>query len=639
MQNSRLIFIRGNNMHSDKPAGKSKFRRFFSGLNSILTSIRSLTFNLLFVVIIIAIAVSLLQSPIKINTLTKPGALLLAPQGRLVDQLSYRSPSEQIQNAGVVNETVTLDLIKALKKAETDPMINSLIINTDNLMSSSISKIVEVGKAIKSFKRSKKPVIALSSGFSQGQYLLASYADEIWMHPMGAIEMVGVGYYSNYLKEGLDKLGITFNVFRSGDYKSATDIFTQTQMPEANKKHNQELIDNLWTTYQQIILDNRPINVDTLIQYTNSPNELIAETNDFAQIALDLKLIDFIASSDQSTKRLQMIAGKKSHKALNVDFNHITINDYLHFPISEKADIGLMVLVGTIHSGGRQYGGISSQVIVDLIKQVREDKNIKALVVRIDSGGGSAYASEAIRRQLELLHEEGIPVYISMGSVAASGGYWIATSGKQIWADPATITGSIGVFSLIPNVEQSFDKLGINNDGVGSTPLSDAYNIERPFNPLLGEIVQAGVDFIYQRFVGLVAYTRNMEIEDVKPIASGRIWSGKQAHKLNLVDELGSLQQVLDAVAKDVGTNNSNWVLVRPKPTFFESLMEDVFDELTQIETLRSAFTGLGANSSIMTMISQFYEQVENDVLNQIFSVPSDPKNQYLICETCQINF
>ena len=623
----------------DKPSKRSTIKRFFSGLNSVLTSIRIFVFNIVFVGILIAITISLVQTPIEINTLTKPGALLLAPQGRLVDQLSYQSPAEQIQSAGTINETLTLDLIKALKKAEKDPMINSLIINTNRMSPSSLSKIAEVGQAIKSFQRSKKPVIAVGSGFSQSQYLLASYADEIWMHPMGAIELIGVGYYSNYLKDGFDKLGIEFKVFRAGDYKSATDVLTETAMPELNKNHNQGLIDSIWTTYQQVVLDNRTIDIDDLVQYTHRPDELLAESNDFAQIALDLKLIDFIVTSDQAEERLQMIAGVTVNLKDNAAFNHINTSEYIGFSLPSEADIGLLVLSGQIHSGGREFGGISSQVVVDLIKQTREDKNIKALVVRVDSPGGSAYASEAIRRQLELLSDEGIPVYISMGSVAASGGYWIATSGKKIWADPATITGSIGVFGVLPNIKQSFDKIGVNNDGVGTTPLSDAYAIERPFNPLLGTMLQSGVDFIYNQFLNLVAHQRNMEVDEVDAIAGGRVWSGQQALELGLVDELGNLQKTLSAVAKDLDIDSTKWQLIRPEPTFLEMIMEEFSQELIQASWVRSIAAQWQVNNPALGIMSQWLQEFNDSVIGQIFAMPSDPKNQYLICETCRINF
>ena len=507
-------------------ASKSRLRLFFSGLNRFLTGFRTLTFNLIFAVIIIVIAQAMLFTSVDQIPLSKTGALLINPQGRLVDQLSYQN-TLGFQAIEQIDETLTFDLIEAIHKAANDSNIKSMVIDTDNMQSSSISKIMEVGNAIDTFKKSRKAVIAVGSGFTQSQYLLASYADEIWMHPMGAVELTGLGLFSNYMKEGLQKLKINYHVFRAGDYKSANDVFTEDAMPEHSKVQNLALVKDIWTTYQQILLDNRPITIDQLLEYTNHPDEAVKRNSgNMAALAVDMKLIDNLVTGDQANDMLRIIDGStQSSQSRGPDsFQHIPFHEYLSSPfdgIESKGPIAVIVASGIIYSGSGRQGGVGSDTMVELLQHVRKQSDIKALIIRIDSGGGSALASEVIRREIELTREMGLPVLVSMGSVTASGGYWMATSSDEIWASPATITGSIGVFSAFPTFSGSLDSMGIHNDGVGNTPLSGAFQLERPLNPTLGRLMQSSVDFIYSQFLGLVAGARDMDISEVEELAGG----------------------------------------------------------------------------------------------------------------------
>ena len=614
------------------PSSKSRFRLFFSGLNQLLTSFRNLTFNLIFAVIVILVAQATLFSSVESIPLSRTGALLINPQGQLVDQLSYQS-TLGLQAVEQIDETLTFDLIKAIQKAAKDNYIKSLVIDTDNMRGSNISKIKEIGDAINQFKKTKKPVIAVGSGFTQSQYLLASYADEIWMHPMGAVELTGLGLFSNYMNEGLQKLKINYHVFRAGDYKSANDVFTQDAMPENNKVHNMALIKDIWTTYQQILLDNRPISIDQLLEYTNHPDKAVKRNSgNMAAMALDMKLIDNLVTGDQANGMLKVIDGGEHQAAQSQDndsFQHIPFMEYLNSPfdtIDSKGPIAVIVASGVIHSGSGRQGGIGSETMIDLLNHVQKQKDIKALIVRIDSGGGSALASEVIRREMELIRDKGIPVLVSMGSVAASGGYWMATSADEIWASPATITGSIGVFSAFPTFEDSLDSVGIHNDGVGSTPLSGAFRLERPLNPVLARLMQSSVDFIYSQFLGLVAGSRDMEVSAVEEIAGGRIWSGNQAYDLGLVDAIGNFDDVVKAAAKLAGITDTRIRFVEPRPSFWEQLIS---------EFARSVQQKVFSISPELSTLKHYAELLQQ---SRQLILPEDPNNMYLLCDYCAIS-
>jgi len=610
-------------------------RRFLGPLIQLFKGLIFLTQGLVSLIIVLII-VSFIGISFDNETefLPESAALKISPNGILVDQKTFISPIKKFLDEGdTAAETSIFELIDAIDYAATDPRITSLVLQLDYLTSGSISKLEEVGEALVRFKSSGKPIVAIGDGYSQEQYYLASYADEIHLHPMGSVIIEGYGRYTIYLKEALDKLRIKVNVFRVGTYKDAIEPFTRSSMSEASRKHTSQWIHEIWNTYTTRVEGLRGLSKGSINDYANNlGKKLLKHQGNAAKLALDTGLIDKLSSRQEVMARLILLSGL----ADNGGYQHIDSSDYLKYieqqskPSGSKISmnqVALIVAKGVISEGDQPDGLIGSESLSKLLRQAREDDKIKAAVIRIDSPGGSAFASEVIRQEMVSLKNSGKPVVVSMGSVAASGGYWIAMGASEVWASPTTITGSIGVFGIIPTFEDTLQDLGVQSDGLGTTALSDIFQLSRPMSNNAKKIIQAGVDHTYSQFLAIVAEARSSSIEGVDLIAQGRVWTGKKALDLGLVDQLGSLAQSLDSAAKSANLDGYEILKLTRPLDFREKILQEI--DGVNLGFLVGAFPEKWNPLSLTAKLKGFAKKLI------LMTELNDPRGIYLSCFEC----
>lgn len=614
---------------SEKPG---LIRCFFRLIAGLLSAVRVLV-NLVFVLILVAVIMSFVQKDVQ--PLPEHAALKVAPGGFLVEQKTYVDPLTQIleQSSPADAETLIHDLIEAIDRAADDERITSLVMELDFLIGGGISKLEDIGDALARFKASGKTIVAVGDNYTQEQYYLASYADEIHLNPMGTVLLTGYGSYHSYLKEMLDKLRIHLNIFRVGTYKDAIEPFTRSNMSEASREHTTEWLNALWSVYTSRVEALRDLPADAINDYANNlGSKLAAHNGDTAALALSAGLVDKLSTRPQMMARLKQLAGIGEERG----YNAIEVGRYLNHERrleslqTESAGnkIGLIVAKGAIFDGEQPAGTVGSDTLSELFIQAREDDQIKAVVLRVDSPGGSAFASEVIRQEILLTKQQGKPVVVSMGSVAASGGYWIAMGADEVLASPTTITGSIGVFGIIPTFEDSLDALGMQSDGVGTTALSDFYQLNRPMSPQAKQVVQAGVDHVYDRFLTIVAEATESTTDQVHQVAQGRVWTGAKALELGLVDELGGLKQAIESAAELAELDTYDVEEVSQPLDFREQLLQEIANG--QVDALVSAVPKNWLPSSLVSHLYGISKKVE--VMAQF----NDPRGMYLNCFECQ---
>jgi protease-4 len=419
-----------------------------------------------------------------------------------------------------------------------------------------LSKLRDLRDAIADFKKSGKKVIAYGDDFLQPQYYLAAQADEVYLHPRGFLLLQGFGQFLNYYKEGLDRFGIEVHVFRVGEYKSAVEPYLRDDMSKEAREMALDFYGDLWRDWLADVAEARkitPADITTLIE--TLPDRLRATQGDVPKLAQQAKLVDGLAPRDEVRRRLIALVGEDKDRH---SFRQVGFAEYLRARGGDRSGatgrgqaVAVVVAKGTILDGSQPPGTIGGDSTARLLRRAREDDAVRAVVLRVDSPGGSAFASEIIRRECELVRKAGKPLVVSMGSVAASGGYWISTASDEIWAAPETITGSIGIFGVLPTIEKPLAKyLGVHTDGVGTTRFSGALRPDRPLDPAFADLFQQTIDDGYQEFLARVAEARKMSREQVDKIARGRVWSGEDAKALGLVDQLGGLQAAIESAAK-----------------------------------------------------------------------------------------
>lgn len=529
---------------------KSYIRRGFVAFWHALDATRRAILNLILLLIIILIVIS--ASTGGVRPLGDKTALVLDLKGDLVEQhTSDLNETIKAAMGGESQRSVQLrDLVKVIDAAAKDKKIASIVLMLDELDGAGLAMLHDVGDSLDRFKAAGKPIVAWGGGYSQRQYLMASHATEIYIHPMGNVYLAGFGGYRSYYRDALDKLGVTVNLLRVGTFKSFGEPYTQNGPSPAAAEADAFLYNALWSTYTDNIEKNRKLAAGTIMATINALPELSKEAKgDFAKIALQTKLVDGIKTRDE-VRALMMKRGEIDEDKHT--FRQVSFHDYLsrQKPVLFGDGIGVVVAAGGITDGTAGPGSIGGLSTANLIRKAREDDDIKAIVLRVDSPGGSAYGSELIRRELELTRAAGKPVVVSMGNVAASGGYWISMAADEVIADPSTITGSIGVFAMLPTAEKTVDKLGIHTAGVTTTWMADAYNPMRALNPRFGELVQGTIDHIYSDFTTKAAQARKTSVEKIDAVAQGRVWTGTQAKERGLIDRLGSYQDALDSAAK-----------------------------------------------------------------------------------------
>lgn len=612
------------------PKKPGPLRRFFNGLGGGITWLRNTVMNIFFLLLLLLILAAIGSSAPK--PLPASFALRLAPTGILVDQRSYIDPTSMLlsEEDPDENETVVSELVEAINNATTDKRITLLVLEPGRLVGGGLSKMNELGQALENFKSSGKKIIAVSDNYSQEQYYLASYADEIYLHDMGTIEITGYGRYMNYYKTALDNLGITIHAFRSGKYKDYLEPFLRDDMSDESREHNEQWINELWATFTTNIEQRRKLTPGSINDYVNNLDAHMALTEgDSAKLALEKKLVDKILSRQDAEQLLIDTAGKSDEGEW---YNGVGVKSYLadvrKLPSMEKNKVAVVAAVGSIVDGHQPDGSIGSESMLELLRQVKDDADVKALVIRVDSGGGSAFASEIIRAEIIKLREKNIPIYISMGSVAASGGYWIATAGDKIWAQPTTITGSIGVFGAFPTLENSLKKIGVSTDGVGTTELAGTMRLDRPLSSKASKVVQHSVDNIYQRFITLVATARKQDKNAINEIAQGHVWTGTKAKEIGLVDELGTLKDVIAAIATDAKLDKYKVEFVHrplsPKEELVQSLLGGQAGTLVP-KALLEKFSSLSVLNDLAPALKP---------LQEIQSL-NDPRGIYVKCFEC----
>jgi protease-4 len=590
---------------------------------------RRLVADMVFVILIIFVLALVLSA--KRDRLPESAVLILSPAGAIVEQRSESILTSEMLGEDLTAQTVLQDLIDALELAREDIRIKALLIDCSKLQSGGLSKLQDIGSALKRFRESGKPVIAAADYYTQRNYYLAAHADRIYLNPMGGVLLTGFGIYQNYYRTALDKLMVRLHVFRVGSYKSALEPFMRNNMSEFDKEANSALLDVLWESYKRDVAGGRGIEPAAIDDYVNHfPEKLAASTGDAAKLALAFGLVDELKTGDQVQEELIQLAGEDSSKRT---FRQVRFDDYLKAarPARKSGEsepkVGVIVAQGVILEGTQPAGKIGGASLSSLIRQARQDETIRAVVLRIDSPGGSAWASDAIRRELELTKLAGKPVVVSMGSVAASGGYWIATGAEEIWAAPTTITGSIGIFSAFPTFERSLETVGIFNDGVGTTRLADAFNPSRPMNALMAEALNQIMVQGYSTFLSRVAEGRRMTAEAVERIAEGRVWAGQTACDLGLVDKLGSLGEAIASAAKKTGLEKYSIDYLQQPLTRRERLLKQ----------LNELFTGLIRNViGTVSLLPSATLKLVSDPLWDDFLRLTDPNGIYAYCLNCQ---
>lgn len=561
-------------------------RRLARGIGRALRVLVALVRTLLAVVFVLVL-ISLFGGGLA--PLPASAVLRVAPEGVLVEQLSYPDPRDLLApGSGPAAETRVGDLVEAIDAAADDSRIKGILLDLGDLQGGGIDKLDTVGEALRRFRAGGKPVIAAGDGFDQQQYYLASYADTIHLNPLGHVLLTGFGSYQLYYKEALDRLRIQFHVFRVGTYKDAVEPFTGTGMSPASREHTEAWLNALWQHYGSGIETRRQLDPGALDSYIRELDaKLAAAGGDGAALALREGLVDQLSTRPEIAAELQALAGAAPEgyfQGSATAYAQVDVGTYLRHRGSaretdgEQPRIGVLIAAGTMYDGEQPANAIGGDSLSRLIRKTREQDRLDALVVRVDSPGGSAFAADLIRRELLATQAAGIPVVISMGTVAASGGYWIAAEADEIWAEPTTLTGSIGVFGIVPTFQDSLAALGIHSDGVGTHPLAGGMRLDRPLSPQAERLIQTSVENLYQRFLSLVAAGRDQEPETLDHIAQGRVWTGRQALALGLVDHLGGLPEAVAAAAGLAGVEDYRQVPVEPSLDLRQRLLRRLLE-------------------------------------------------------------
>ncbi len=532
----------------------------FRWLGKSITFLRNLIFNLLFILLVLFIIGSLFidKAPlIKTNS-----ALVLSINGDVVEEKEELKPFEDIlfdslDIEDIPAEVLLQDILDVINSSSKDPRISCLVLKLKKMGNIGLDQLQVIGSTLEQFKQSGKKIIAIDDMYRQKNYYLASFADKIFLNPAGSVEITGFGLYRLYLRDAIEKLRVNFHVFRVGEYKSAVEVITRNSMSSIVRQQNRTWLTSLWNDYTDTITTQRSLAPRALDSYTNNfSTKLAVEDGDRAQLALKTGLVDEIKQRPEIRSYLAtQSAPDKIYGFRQISFRNYlkTINRSYQSSDTAKDKVGIIIASGTILNGKQSAGRIGGDSLSEAIRKAKQDKSIKAVVLRVRSGGGSLFASEIIRQELLALKKSGKPLVISMGSIAASGGYFIAADGDEIWASPSTITGSIGIFAAIPTFENSLAKMGIASDGLGTTSIASARNLAKPLSPSIKEAIQLSVNHGYSRLLDTVSKGRNIDRDSLSQMAQGKLFTGKKALELGLVDKLGTLQDAIKSSAQRAG--------------------------------------------------------------------------------------
>lgn len=616
--------------------------KVFKGLWAGINFSRRLILNLLFLVIVIIIIASMFSEDDKVS-IENGSVLRLNLNGPIVEEKTYVDPVEAAINDATMgseapSEILLDDIVTVIEQASKDERITVLLLDLQKMPNAHLNKLKRITKAIDEFKSSGKQVIASGYYYTQAQYYIAAHADEVSMHPYGGVSIEGYGMFPLYFKDALEKLAVTQHIFRVGTFKSAVEPFIRNDMSDAAKEANSVWLGALWQQYKTDVAAVRPFNQANFDETMDAYLAKMQDVNgDSGKYALDHQWVDTLKTNQQVRQQLIDLVGTEE---TGKTFKQVSFRDYLSVvkppiafdnPITEK--VAVVVAKGTIVDGERKAGEIGGDSTAALLRKARLDEKVKAVVLRIDSGGGSMFASEVIRAEVLALKAAGKPVIASMSSVAASGGYWIASAANEIWAAPSTITGSIGVFGSFMTFENTMAKLGVYSDGVATTEMA-GFSIARPLNEKMAEIIQLSVEDAYQRFLDVVAQARNMTPAQVDKIAQGRVWIASQAQELGLVDKLGDKQDAIDAAAALAKLDFYEVKTIKQTLSPQEQMMQDIFGN-TSVKAIlgsdNSPVSALATQANVQSLVNQLASEVDN------LKDYNDPQGIYTRCLVCNV--
>ena len=586
--------------------------------------------HLILLLFLFLVVIAVLSSSIPI--VPHRAALVLDLKGSIVEQLTGDPLDRALGRVTgqLEAETRLRDVLDVLDAAATDDRIKMVVLDLRDMGGAGMSKLQDIGAALVEFRASGKKVVATGVNFEQSQYYLAAHADEVYLDPMGLVFVDGFDYYRLFMREAIDKLAIDVNVFKVGTYKSFMEGYTRNDMSPEEREESQGWLTVLWQAYQADVSKARGLQPGALQAYVNEAAALIKGANgDAAKVALAQGLVTALKSPQEVAEQVKAVVGedKSTH-----DFNAVHFEQYLvavrageSLRSGGNGKVGVIVAAGEILDGEQPQGTIGGDSAVAVIRDARFDDDIKAVVMRVDSPGGSIYASEQIYRELRELRAAGKPVIVSMSSTAASGGYYIASAADEIWAAPTTLTGSIGVFAAIPTFQGTLDKLGLHSDGVGTTRLSGQFRLDRELGPDAKAILQAGVENAYRQFLERVAKSRDKSADQIDKVAQGRVWAGADAKQRGLVDKLGTLEEAIKAAAERAKLGAQYEVrYLDPELTWQQSL---AMEFRSRAATLAAK---LGFAAPRPDLLQRVLDPLERELAR--WARFNDPKNLYSYC-------
>ncbi|HAT8541124.1 signal peptide peptidase SppA [Vibrio vulnificus] len=604
----------------------------FKGIWKAITFVRLALTNLIFLLSIALVYFIYFYGHDTQPQVEQPSALVLNLSGPIVEQSLYINPMDSFAGSlfgeEIPKENVLFDVVDTIRYAKDDEKITGLVLSLRDMPETNLTKLRYIAKALNEFKASGKPIYAIGAFYNQSQYYLASYADKIYLAPDGGVMLKGYSAFNLYYKTLLEKLDVTTHVFRVGTYKSAIEPFVRDDMSPAAKESATRWLTQLWGAFVDDVANNRNIDPKTL---NPSMEEFLSQlksvNGDLAALSIKLGLVDELATRQQLRAQLAEkfgASGDDSYKAISYYDYRATMRDNFD---ANAEDIAIVVASGTIMDGQQPRGTVGGDTVVGLLRQARNDDKVKAVVLRVDSPGGSAFASEVIRNEVQALKDAGKPIVVSMSSLAASGGYWISMSADKIIAQPTTLTGSIGIFSVITTFEKGFNKLGIYTDGVGTSPFSGE-GISTGLSKGASQAFQMGIEHGYQRFISLVGNNRDLSLDAVDKVAQGRVWTGYDALQHGLVDQIGDFDDAVAEAAKMAQLENYNlyWVEEPLSPTeqFIQEFMKQVKISM-----------GVDIQSILPPSLQPVAQQMEQHAsLLQNFN---DPKGYYAFCLNCEV--
>jgi protease IV len=607
----------------------SLLRRFFSAIWNGITRVRMALANILFLLMLVVIYQLFVGG--QAQPLPERAALLLNLAGTIVDEKTQVEPLQALlgEPSPADHEVRLRDVIDAIEYAREDPAISSIVMELDFLVHAGISKTQEIVTALESFKRSGKPVVAVGDYYTQDQYLLASHADTVIVHPYGGVALEGYSSYRNYFRDALEKISVNMHVFKAGEHKSVAEPFLRDDMSPGEKEITERWLQVMWQQYTTIVESQRELPAGAVNEYANNYAVLLDQQGgDTARLSQAQGLVDEVFNRIQANDYLAELVGATNEEGL---YEAMLFESYVAhkrpLPLAGMtADrVAVITAQGNIVPGEQPPGAIGGDSLAQLIRSTTEAEGVGAIVLRVNSGGGSVFASEIIRQQLLYARDSGIPVVVSMGAVAASGGYYIAAEADEIWATPGTITGSIGVFAAIPTFEQLLPRLGVSTDGVGTTELAGSLRLDRPLNPVLADALRSGVKFTYQQFLQIVAQGRDLSTPAVDALAQGRVWSAADALEHGLVDALGSLDDAVAAAAQRAGLEDYEVEFVERPRSAGELLLQQLADRVGGLALWRESSVAVNL-AGLMAPVAEAAAEI---------AILKDPRHLYMRCVAC----